>query len=93
MKQFEVIRQRLPRGIDVRISSKNVLSFRVRFRKKGYPEQIKTFPEEKLAKQWLAEQERNALLGIHFPHIRSCEHRKRQFYPSFYNPTQLLIFL
>lgn len=74
MKQLEVIKQRLPRGIDVRISSKNVLSFRVRFRKKGYPEQIKTFPEEKLAKQWLAEQERNALLGIHFPHVRSSEH-------------------
>lgn len=38
--------KRLPRGIDVCINSKNVLSFRVRFRKKGYPDQIKTFPDE-----------------------------------------------
>ena len=74
MKQLEAIKKRLPREIDVRINSKNVLSFRVRFRKKGYPEQIKTFPEEKLAKQWLAEQERNALLGIHFPQIKLSEH-------------------
>lgn len=74
MKQLEAIKKRLTRGIDVRISSKNALSFRVRFRKKGYPDQIKTFPDEKLAKQWLAEQERNALLGIHFPQIRASEH-------------------
>lgn len=58
----------------MRISSKNILTFRVRYRRKGYPDQIKTFPDEKLAKQWLAEQERNALLGIHFPHVRSSEH-------------------
>jgi hypothetical protein len=74
MKQLEAIKKRLPRGIDVRINSKKVLSYRVRFRKKGYPDQIKTFPDEKLAKQWLAEQERNALLGIHFPQIKSSEH-------------------
>lgn len=74
MKQFEVIKNRQPRGIDVRISSKNILSFRVRFRRKGYPDQIKTFSDEKLAKQWLAEQERNALLGIHFPQVRASEH-------------------
>ena len=73
MKQLEAIKKRLPRGIDVRINSKKVLSFRVRFRKKGYPDQIKTFPDEKLAKQWLVEQERNALLGIHFPQVRSSE--------------------
>lgn len=42
--------------------------------KKGYRDQIKTFPDEKLAKQWLAEQERNALLGIHFPKVRASEH-------------------
>lgn len=74
MKQLEVIKKNLPRGIDVRISAKKVLSFRVRFRKKGYPDQIKTFPDEKLARQWLAEQERNALLGIHFPHVRASDH-------------------
>ncbi len=74
MKQLEAIKKRLPRGIDVRINSKKVLSFRVRFRKKGYPDQTKTFPEEKFAKQWLAEQERNALMGIHFPQVRASEH-------------------
>lgn len=74
MKQFEVIKKRQPRGVDVRISSKKVLSFRVRFRRKGYPDQIKTFPDEKLAKQWLAEQERNALMGIHFPQVRASDH-------------------
>lgn len=74
MKQLDKIKSRLPQGIDVRISSKNVLSFRVRFSKKGYRDQIKTFPDEKLAKQWLAEQERNALLGIHFSQVRASEH-------------------
>ena len=49
MKQFETIKKNLHRGIDVRISSKKVLSFV--FLKKGYPDQIKTFPDEKLARQ------------------------------------------
>jgi hypothetical protein len=40
MKQLDKIKNRLPPGINVRISSKNVLSFRVRFRKKGFPEEI-----------------------------------------------------
>lgn len=48
-------------------SAQKMFSFRVRFRKKGYPEQIKTFPEEKLAKQWLAEQERNAFVRHSLP--------------------------
>ena len=48
MKQLEKIKNRLPPGINVRISSKNVLSFRVRFRKNGYPDQIKTFPDFEL---------------------------------------------
>ncbi|MCB1114176.1 MAG: site-specific integrase [Chlamydiia bacterium] len=74
MKKLEELKKRLPRGIDVRISSKNIVSFRVRIRKRGYPDQIKTFPDEKLAKQWLSEQERNALIGIHLPHIRSTKH-------------------
>jgi integrase len=74
MKQLEALKKRLPPGIDVRISSKNVLTFRARFRRKGYPDLIKTFPDEKLAKQWLAEQERNALLGIYFPQVRGSEH-------------------
>lgn len=74
MKQLEAIKKRLPPGIDLRISSKNVITFRVRFRRKGYPDQIQTFRDEKLAKQWLAEQERNALLGIHFPHVQSSNH-------------------
>jgi hypothetical protein len=74
MKQLEAIKKRLPPGIDVRISSKNILTFRVHFRKKGYPDQIKTFPDEKLAKQWLAEQKRNVLLGIHFPQVQASEH-------------------
>ncbi len=74
MKQLEAIKKRLPPRIDIRISSKNILTFRVRFRKKGYPDQVQTFPDEKLAKRWLAEQERNALLGIHFSQVRASEH-------------------
>ena len=74
MKQLEVLKKRLPPGIDVRISSKNILTFRVRFRRRGYPDQIQTFPDEKLAKQWLSEQQRNAILGIHLPHVQSSNH-------------------
>jgi len=74
MKQLEALKKRLPSGIDVRISSKNVLTFRARFRRKGYPDLIQTFPDDKLAKQWLSEQQRNALLGIHFPHVQSANH-------------------
>ncbi|MBN9376767.1 MAG: hypothetical protein BGO14_00160 [Chlamydiales bacterium 38-26] len=57
MNQIEAIKK--ISLLDVRISAKKVFSFRVRFRKKGYPDQIKTFQDEKLARQWLAEQERN----------------------------------
>lgn len=74
MKQLEAIKKRLPPGIDVRINSKNILTFRARFRRKGYPDQIQTFPDPKLAKQWLEEQQRNALLGIHLPHIQASKH-------------------
>ncbi len=74
MKQLETIKKRLPPGIDIRINSKNTLTFRARFRRKGYPDQIQTFPDPKLAKQWLDEQQRNALLGIHLPHIQSSKH-------------------
>ncbi len=71
MKKLEEIKKRLPPGIDVRISSKNILTFRARFRRKGYPDQVKTFPDIKLAKTWLDEQNRNALMGIHLPHIKT----------------------
>ena len=70
MKQLEKIKNRLPPGINVRISSKNVLSFRVRFRKNGYPDQIKTFPDEEEAKIWLAKQQHDAFMGIHFPEAK-----------------------
>lgn len=70
MKQLEKIKNRLPPGINVRISSKNVLSFRVRFRKNGYPDQIKTFPDEDEAKIWLAKQQHDAFMGIHFPEAK-----------------------
>lgn len=74
MKQLDKIKSRLPPGINVRISSKNVLSFRVRFRKKGYPDQIKTFPDEDEAKKWLAKQQHDAFMGIHFPQARAFGH-------------------
>ncbi len=70
MKQLEKIKNRLPPGINVRISSKNILSFRVRFRKNGYPDQIKTFPDEDEAKIWLAKQQHDAFIGIHFPEAK-----------------------
>lgn len=37
MKQLEALKKRLPKGIDVRVSSGNVLTFRARFRRRGYP--------------------------------------------------------
>lgn len=62
MKELEKLKKRLPPGIDIRITSKNIIKFRSRFRRLGYRDAVKTFPDLKLAKQWLAEQERNALL-------------------------------
>jgi hypothetical protein len=56
------------------MSSKKVLSFRVRFRKKGYPDQIESFPDEDQAKKWLAKQQHDAFMGIHFPKVRSSKH-------------------
>jgi hypothetical protein len=66
MKELEALKKRLPPGIDIRTTSKNVIKFRARFRKGGQ-ETIRTFPDLKLAKQWLAEQERNALFGDFLP--------------------------
>ena len=62
MKDLEALKKSLPAGIDVRITSKKVVKFRARFRKKGYPEVFKTTSDLKSAKQWLAEQERSAFL-------------------------------
>ncbi len=67
MKELEALKKRLPPGIDIRITSKNVVKYRARFRKTGLQDVIRTFPDLKLAKQWLAEQERNALLGDFLP--------------------------
>ena len=74
MKSLEKIKSKLPKGIDVRISSKNIITFRARFRKKGYPSYSETFPDLKLAKAWLDEQNRNAFMGIHLPHVQASEH-------------------
>ncbi|MBA2368479.1 MAG: hypothetical protein H0V82_05585 [Candidatus Protochlamydia sp.] len=63
MKQLKKIKSRLPPGINVRISSKNVLSFRVCFRKKGFPEEIETFSDEEQAKMWLAKSSKKPLLN------------------------------
>lgn len=71
MKEFENLKKKLPRGIDVRVTSDGTIRFRARFRKKGHPTQIQVFPELKLAKHWLDEQNRNALLNIHMPNLAS----------------------
>lgn len=63
MKDLEELKKRLPPGIDIRITSKKVVKFRARFRRKGYPEVFKTTSDLKSAKQWLAEQERSSLIG------------------------------
>lgn len=73
MKQLEALKKKLPKGIDLRISSSNVVTFRVRFRKRGYPEDSKTFSELKLAKKWLIEQQRNADMGIYLPHLKASK--------------------
>ncbi len=51
MKQLEALKKRLPKGIDVRISSNNVVTFRARFRNRGHPEESKNFSDLKLAKK------------------------------------------
>lgn len=73
MKQLEALKKRLPKGIDVRVNSGNILTFRARFRRRGYPEETKTFSDPKLAKKWLAEQQRNADIGIHLPHLKASK--------------------
>jgi integrase len=73
MKQLEALKKNLPKGIDIRISSNNVITFRARFRKRGHPEITQTFPDLKLAKHWLIEQNRNAMMGIHLPHLKASK--------------------
>lgn len=63
MKDLQELKKRLPSGIDIRITSKNVVKFRARFRKKGHKDVFTTKSDLKSAKQWLAEQERSAFLG------------------------------
>lgn len=67
VKELEMLKKRLPPGIDIRVIAKNVIKFRARFRKTGHQDIIQTFPDLKLAKHWLAEQECNDLLGIYLP--------------------------
>lgn len=67
VKELEAVKKKLPKGVTIRITGDGIIRFRARFRKKGYPQQIQTFPELKLAKHWLDEQNRNALLNIHMP--------------------------
>lgn len=73
MKQLEALKKKLPKGIDLRVSSSNVVTFRARFRKRGHPEITQTFPDLKLAKNWLIEQNRNAMMGIHLPHLKASK--------------------
>ena len=44
MKELEALKKRLPPGIDIRVTAKNVIKFRARFRKTGQQEIIQTFP-------------------------------------------------
>lgn len=76
MKDLEKIKKGLPPGIDIRPTAKNQVRFRARFRKGGQ-EVVKTFPDLKLAKQWLAEKERSALLGEFLP--QAVKAQKRTF--------------
>ena len=58
----------------MRISSKNVVTFRARYRRKGYPAETKITSDLDLAKRWLEEQKRNAFIGINLPHVQSSKH-------------------
>ena len=50
-------------------------SFRVRFRRRrAILNKLKLFQMKNSPSNGLREQERNALLGIHFPQVRSSEH-------------------
>lgn len=62
MKDLEALKKSLPAGVTIRITSKNVVKFRARFRGKGHPEVFKTTSDLKSAKQWLTEQDRSAFL-------------------------------
>lgn len=63
MKDLEALKKSLPANIDIRITSKKVVKFRARFRRKGYPEVFKTTSDLISAKRWLAEQERSVFIG------------------------------
>lgn len=69
MKDLEALKKSLPPGIDIRITSKNIVKFRARFRKTGHKEVFKTTSDLKSAKQWLMEQDRNAFLDELHPNI------------------------
>ena len=69
MKDLEALKKSLPAGIDIRITSKNVVKFRARFRRKGHPEVFKTTSDLKSAKKWLVEQDRSAFLDELHPNI------------------------
>lgn len=69
MKDLEALKKSLPSGIDIRITSKNVVKFRARFRKKRHKEVFKTTSDLKSAKQWLVEQDRIAFLDELHPNI------------------------
>ncbi len=73
MKQLEALKKRLPPGIDIRISSKNAITFRARFRRTGLPDLIKTFADAKTAQKWLNEQQRNLDLGVYLPNALAAK--------------------
>ncbi len=54
MKDLDKLKMSLPSGIDIRVTSKNVVKFRARFRRKGHKDVFTTKSDLKSAKQWLA---------------------------------------
>jgi len=67
MKRLEKIKQRLPDGVDLRLAKDGTLSFRARFRVKGYQTESQTFSDKDLAEKWLNEKKRTAEIGLHLP--------------------------
>lgn len=65
MKRLEKIKLRLPDGVDLRIAKDGSLSFRARFRVKGYQTESQTFSDKDLAEKWLIEKKRAAEIREH----------------------------
>ena len=60
--------------IDKRIMQDGTVAYRVRVRRKGYPQQVASFPKLSDAKKWAQMMEGAIIEGRHFPTTEAKRH-------------------